>query len=903
MADDNKYSPEEIREAQEELDKLKAKSEELTEEDKKRRKELELIIGLMKEQDKYQSKRLDDLKGEIEILERALATDNERYASAERHRALQQIRLERDELMLENIRQKLISQKELTEEEQEAYKAAGGTKEELDKTLNITSDLLAAKRKFNKEIIQGSPLLAKSKKIAAEMLVILDSQHKMQYAINKANAAGDAILTKTFGLMVETMKEAEEVFSDFRRTMQLGDDYETRITQTTQALSAYGVTVKDAAEAQNALIKTTTDFTLMTKSEQDALVHSAALAGELGVAYGDFAQGIQNSTKFFNQGATQAIQTQGELAATARMLGRDQTECAAQFAKSGHQFAKFGAQGVKAFKDLAHIQKITGMELEKVLAITNKFDTFEGAAEQAGKLNAALGGNMVNAMDLMMATDPAERFGMIRDSILDAGLTFDDMSYYQKQFYAESLGLSDVSDLALVLAGDMDNLAGASNQSAEEIRDQAQRAADAQNVMDSFKNILVEMGTAVLGLYQGLSKMTGGLIENRRVIQGLIIAYGIYKTISIALTLAEMASKAGKILSTAATMADSVATGVNTAAKAANTAGTAADTGVVIANTAAETANTAAVGANTVAGTAATAAKATMIPTLLAFGAAILMIGVGLGIMALGFSQLDMAQLAGMGAILVGIAVGAKFMAAGLGVLGTTLAAPPVAIGMAIFAGLLISIGASIFMVGAGIAIAAAGIGFMADGFAKMFQHIDLEKVAATAALFGVLYLGAGLGYAAALGIAAIGLALGGLTIALKFMEFKKLEQVTGFMTAFTDFEVASIYAVTEALSDMAKTIDEMDMKKTIALETVLATTAVVGATMGPALMLPMMVAGAVGGGVTAAMQATAAQPAAGGGGTTTTRTPLIIKLGDTGDTLQKFIIETVGNEVKVVNS
>ena len=902
MADDNKYSPEEIREAQEELDKLKAKSEELTEEEKKRRKELELIIGLMKEQDKYQSKRLDDLKGEIEILERALATDNERYASAERHRALQQIRLERDELMLENIRQKLISQKELTEEEQEAFKAAGGTLEKLDKTLNITSDLLAAKRKFNKELIQGSPLLAKSKKIAADMLVILDSQHKMQYAINKANAAGDAILTKTFGLMVETMKEAEEVFSDFRRTMQLGDDYETRITETTQALSAYGVTVKDAAEAQNALIKTTTDFTLMTKREQDALVHSAALAGELGVAYGDFAQGIQNSTKFFNQGATQAIQTQGELAATARMLGRDQTEFAAQFAKSGHQFAKFGAQGVKAFKDLAHIQKITGMEMEKVLAITNKFDTFEGAAEQAGKLNAALGGNMVNAMDLMMATDPAERFGMIRDSILDAGLTFDDMSYYQKQFYAESLGLSDVSDLALVLAGDMDNLAGAANQSSEEIREQKRRAAEAQSVMDSFKNILVEMGTAALGLYQGLSTLTGGLIENRRVIQGLIIVYGIYKTISIALTLAEMASKAGKILSTAATVTDSQQTALNTAAKTKHTAALTADTTALGANSTALGVNSTALGTNSGAMKKAGKAKAGMVPTLLAFGAAILMIGAGVYFAATGMANLadsvanlNPSQLDAFSDSLIylGIALGTVMA---IIVLIGVLATGPQVLG-------IMGVAAAFMMMGVGVALAAAGVGLMAEGFAKMFQTVDLEKVVAIVALFGVLYLGAGLGYAAALGIAAIGLALGGLTLALKFMNFKKLEQVTGFMTAFTDFEVASIYAVTEALSDMAKTIDEMDMKKTIALETVLATTAVVGATMGPALMLPMMVAGAVGGGVTAAMQATAAQPAAGGGGTTTTRTPLVIKLGDTGDTLQKFIIETVGNEVKVVNS
>jgi hypothetical protein len=107
---------------------------------------------------------------------------------------------------------------------------------------------------------------------------------------------------------------------------------------------------------------------------------------------------------------------------------------AANFAAAGPQLAKLGREGVKAFKDLAVASKITGLEVSRLLAITEKFDTFEGAAEQAGKLNAALGGNFVNAMELMTATDPAERFEMIRNSVLDAGLAFDDMSYYQRKF-------------------------------------------------------------------------------------------------------------------------------------------------------------------------------------------------------------------------------------------------------------------------------------------------------------------------------------------------------------------------------------------------------------------------------------------------------------------------------------
>ena len=118
---------------------------------------------------------------------------------------------------------------------------------------------------------------------------------------------------------------------------------------------------------------------------------------------------------------------------------------AADFANAGGQLAKFGDDGVRAFKDLAIVSKSTGLSIDKLLKITDKFDTFEGAAEQAGMLNAALGGNFVNAMDLMTTTDPVERFEMIQDAITNTGLSFNDMSYYQKKFYAEAAGLDDVN--------------------------------------------------------------------------------------------------------------------------------------------------------------------------------------------------------------------------------------------------------------------------------------------------------------------------------------------------------------------------------------------------------------------------------------------------------------------------
>jgi len=894
MADDeSKYTPAELTEINRLMEEGRTKAQALNEILKERAK-LDIDAA------ERTAKKIDKLKAEEEILARALATDKERYATSERSRALAEIRLGREEQELELIRQKLISQKELTDEEKETLEAVGGTLAELDKTLNAKTALLKAQKKMNDQLGAASPLEKKFTDAAAQAVVAIKGKQKAQLALNKISAVGDGILTSAFSIMIEQIKEADKVFSDFRKNMQLGDKYESRITSTTQSLRAYGVTMQNAAEAQNALIKTTTDFTMMKNSEQDALVKSASLAGELGVAYGDYAQGVQNSMKFANQGSTQAIQTQGELASTARALGLEQGEFAAQYAKMGSSIAKFGDQATKVFKDLAHIQKITGFEMEKVLALTNKFDTFEGAAEQAGKLNAALGGNMVNAMDLMMATDPAERFGMIRDSILDAGLSFDDMSYYQKNLYKDSLGLSDVGELAQVLSGDMSMLAGATNESAETLIAQADRAAKAQGVMDTYKNLLADMGTALLPVVQSLTKLTGLLVENKAVVGLAVGIYIFWKAATLALAVA-------KLYMSYATLQQATATAVNTAANEAaalviaqKAAAESADTAAMGANTAASAADTAATNVNTGANKKAGKAKAGMIPTLLAFGAAILMIGagvllatVGIAAMADAFSRLDPAQLDALSNSLIGLGISLGILMGIIIIIGM-LATGPQLLG-------ILAVAAAFMMMAIGVGIAAAGVSLMAVGFTEMFKVIEIGKLLALAVFFGILLYGAPFIALAAYALGAMSIALGVLSLALYMMNFDKLEDITNFMTTFENFEVKYINDVTTALEKFGDTVDQMDLTKTLALETVLATTVVAGAAMGPALMLPMMIAGAVGGGVTAGMKASQA-PASGGQGTTTTKTPLVIKLGDTNDTLANFIIDVVGGEVKVVN-
>lgn len=350
-------------------------------------------------------------------------------------------------------------------------------------------------------------------------------------------SAADAA-TGPFNSIVSSIKSivmgAHIAEKQFEKTFQLPAEYTTRLRENYKAVNLYGVSAEEASAATGALVTNVTEFTMASAAQQDSLVKTTALMAETGIAAGDVAKGVQNSMKMFGQSIEGAETTALELAAVARELQVVPGEMAAQYAAMGPQLAKFGREGISTFKELSRIQKLTGMEMSKVIQITSKFDTFEGAAEATGKLNAALGGNFVNAMDMMMDTDPASRFETIRGAIEQAGLSFDTMSYYQKQFYTEALGLSDVGDLALMLSGNTDLMTDATQKSAEEYEEQAKRAKAVQNIQEQLQNILAENAEAFLDLANMAAKFLNFLADNMWIIKTATAVFGALKVMQIA---------------------------------------------------------------------------------------------------------------------------------------------------------------------------------------------------------------------------------------------------------------------------------------------------------------------------------------------------------------------------------
>lgn len=338
---------------------------------------------------------------------------------------------------------------------------------------------------------------------------------------------GSSITTSFINNMAGLAFQIVDAEAAFRKATGASAEFAKSTTEVYKATREAGVSIAEASAATQALHTTFTDFTMIGKANREMLAGTAAVLGELGVANDDFAKGVQISTKALGMSTEAAEHTQRELATFAQDLGVAPQKMAADFAQAGDTMAKMGDQGVDAFKGLAHAAKITGMSIDKLLSITNKFDTFEGAAEQAGKLNAALGGNMVNAMDLMMTTDPTERFSMLRDSILDAGLSFDEMSYYQKNFYKDALGLQDVGDLAMMLSGNMDDLGGASQKSSKDLIELKEAARSVQSIQEQLNATLAAAMPILEPLIENIQSLLGFLAEypdeTKRVVQGIVL--------------------------------------------------------------------------------------------------------------------------------------------------------------------------------------------------------------------------------------------------------------------------------------------------------------------------------------------------------------------------------------------
>ncbi|MDP3986998.1 MAG: hypothetical protein Q8P81_02115 [Nanoarchaeota archaeon] len=615
--------------------------------------------------------------------------------------------------------------------------------------------------------------------------------------INPVNLLGGALheaFTKMF-------PEQEQARAEFVKTTGVTGQYDEALAKLSHGYIGLGIDAKDATKAVIELRDSYSDFVGLSMEAQQETALFAASMDKLGISTKITSKNIDITTKVLGMSAEQSKKTQREIYTLATSIGVLPEKMASNFERMMPKLAVFGDRSVKVFKELSVLAKQTGIEMDSLLGIAEGFDTFEGAAESVGKLNAILGGPYLDSMQMVMQTDPTKRLENIQKAITDAGLSYESMSYYQQKALVASIpGMKSVDELSRLMAGDFQSLEEEANKEAKTQEDLNSLIRDARPLMEKMMDIMKQLGAVVLPILTDLAKYLGWFLDKLNYL-GEITNGWVYKGIMLLgaallinkIRLFDIGGLTSKVIGLFSGLG-------NTAASSAGKLGTlATQQGLLNQKTAASG-----------------PAAASSVGPMLAFGFAILMIGAGIFLAVYGLSLLataikgmsgeQMLLLAGILLVIVGGIVALAFVSAA--------AAIPV-----------MAFGFGLLMVGAGVALIGLGLSLVINsikGFLEMV--IQNSAVMGTLALqIAELAIGfaaiALFGPAAALSLVAIAVGFGSLSLALWSIKTSDLQAVSSMFVAISNLSLStasSISNIAGSIKEMISVIDTMPTNKAL---------------------------------------------------------------------------------------
>ena len=235
----------------------------------------------------------------------------------------------------------------------------------------------------------------------------------------KSVFTGD-LLVKSFqkliGNSINFAFELDRQNAQLKAATGAGNEFSDVIGDAGSEYLTFGVNAADAGRATQALFGTFRDFTNLSKSEQTNIAETAAILDKFGVSSAQTGQILDQATKSLYMNSQQAEALTREAATLAISIGKPITEVAGDLASAAPKLAFYGQQMFDVFAQLERQSKATGLSVDSLLGLVGeKFDTFEGAGQAVGRLNAILGGPYLNSIDMLNASE-ADRLEMIKEA-------------------------------------------------------------------------------------------------------------------------------------------------------------------------------------------------------------------------------------------------------------------------------------------------------------------------------------------------------------------------------------------------------------------------------------------------------------------------------------------------------
>lgn len=197
--------------------------------------------------------------------------------------------------------------------------------------------------------------------------------------------------------------------------------------------------INDTNKASIALQEGMSSFNTLSEAQQAGLSKNAFMLSKLGISNEDYTESMQTMTAAMGLGAKESAENVRELVAFSNKIGKSTASVSKDFVQMKSFLTQFGPNFEKVFQRMEVAVKKTGLAATDLQSIFEGFDTFDSAAESVGKLNALLGGPLLNTVDMLNTEDPAERILKLKDAFDASGKSIATMNRRELQAFAAAV--------------------------------------------------------------------------------------------------------------------------------------------------------------------------------------------------------------------------------------------------------------------------------------------------------------------------------------------------------------------------------------------------------------------------------------------------------------------------------
>jgi len=280
---------------------------------------------------------------------------------------------------------------------------------------------------------------------------------------------------------------------ELRRTTGFQDRYSRSFTRLKGAYQQLNLPQAELEKNLIGLNQNFSAFDAMSPAMRDNLTMLAGNFTLLGVSGEETGKMLDDLQFAFGIVGESAVQAGGDLRELSKETGLGMSVLLRDLNELSPELARFGMEGTRVFAGMAKQARSLGLSTKDIFDVSEQLDTFQGAAEIVGRMNAQFG-MQLNSVELMKASHE-ERVDILRQEFRLQGRSFQALDRRQKQMLASILG-RDVKTVAKLFGDQMDITAFQEDVGKADPLDKFTKFADRATVLSeqAFDKVLESLG-------------------------------------------------------------------------------------------------------------------------------------------------------------------------------------------------------------------------------------------------------------------------------------------------------------------------------------------------------------------------------------------------------------------------